>query len=93
MENRNEIMKSIQQLDKSVKELSTRVELLAQAPALKIPQQYLTEGEVLKMLHIKSRTLAKLRTERNLRCYRSGHKFLYLHQDIHEYLLKNCQQN
>jgi hypothetical protein len=88
-----EIIKAVNRLKDSVNGLTTKIDRMSDLPALKIPPEYLDEAAVCRMLHIQPRTLAKLRANKVISCYKSGNKFLYLHTDIQQYLEDHCRHS
>jgi excisionase family DNA binding protein len=87
-----DIIIAVNRLKEKVGELGNKIDFLAKSPNLTESTKYVDEAAACKMLRVKPRTIAKMRSEGTLPFIRIRRHIIYLASDLTEYLDKNCKR-
>ena len=87
-----DVITTLNRLKDKIVELSSKIDSLAKSPSQQLAGKYLDNDAACKMMHMSSRTLAKMRADGTIPFIKIRRRTLYLSSDLNDYLDNKCKR-
>ena len=88
-----EIISAINRLKDKIIELSEKIDLIPKSSSVPPVGDYLEEDKASEFLHLSTRTLFRLRSDKIIPFIKSNRRVIYKKSDLENYLSKNNKGN